>query len=554
RRSASTAREPPISPATMRSPSAVPGIQRMTKNGLPITLASRQRKSGSGTVTPAAWTSRCTANSLTRSELIESDVAASVRSTSFCRPAKAPPAIAATSSQFSCTAPPESGLSSTISVARAPAASHRKRASRSRVAASSSVMLSLLDGAHRMPAIDRQHRAGDIGAGIRREQQQGTVEILELAGASERDAAGQGLAGLAGKKLAVHVGREISRCDGVDGDAAPRELDRHGAGEMDEPGFRRRVARHVPHRAQSEQRRDIDDAPLMRRLDPDFGHLARHEPGPLEVGVDDAIPVLLAVLEHGLRDGDAGIVDENVERPQRRPRRGDGVAHAPDIADIARDAGDAATLCGDLACRRLEPIGMTRGERDRRAGARQHAGEMLPEPARCPGDEGDAAREVEHRHVGLPLAAALFLRHPCPHIVRRQAGAPAVASSVAKGNAAMHIDIVSDVICPWCFIGKRRLEKALSLRPDLAVDVTWRPFQLNPDMPAEGMERKAYIAAKFGGGGQAERNYANVAAVGAGVGIPFAFDRIRRTPNTRDAHRLIRWAAAQALADPVVEG
>ena len=117
----------------------------------------------------------------------------------------------------------------------------------------------------------------------------------------------------------------------------------------------------------------------------------------------------------------------------------------------------------------------------------------------------------------------------------------------------MHIDIVSDVICPWCFIGKRRLEKALSLRPDVTVDVTWRPFQLNPDMPPEGMERQAYIAAKFGGG-QADRIYANVAAVGASIGIPFAFDRIRRTPNTRDAHRLIRWAAAQTRADVVVEG
>ena len=118
----------------------------------------------------------------------------------------------------------------------------------------------------------------------------------------------------------------------------------------------------------------------------------------------------------------------------------------------------------------------------------------------------------------------------------------------------MHIDIVSDVICPWCFIGKRRLEKALSLRPELAVAITWRPFQLNPDMPAEGMERKAYIAAKFGGGAQADRVYANVADVGAGIGIPFAFDRIQRTPNTRDAHRLIRWAAAHGRADPVVEG
>jgi predicted DsbA family dithiol-disulfide isomerase len=118
----------------------------------------------------------------------------------------------------------------------------------------------------------------------------------------------------------------------------------------------------------------------------------------------------------------------------------------------------------------------------------------------------------------------------------------------------MHIDIVSDVICPWCFIGKRRLEKALALRPALAVEVTWRPFQLNPDMPPEGMERTAYIAAKFGGSNQADRIYANIAAAGTGVGIPFAFDRIRRTPNTRDAHRLIRWAAAQNRADAVVEG
>jgi len=117
----------------------------------------------------------------------------------------------------------------------------------------------------------------------------------------------------------------------------------------------------------------------------------------------------------------------------------------------------------------------------------------------------------------------------------------------------MHIDIVSDVICPWCFIGKRRLETALSLRPALTADITWRPFQLNPEMPPEGMERRAYLAAKFGSGAQAERIYANITEVGAGIGVEFAFDRIRRTPNTRDAHRLIRWAAAQGKSDAVVE-
>ena len=118
----------------------------------------------------------------------------------------------------------------------------------------------------------------------------------------------------------------------------------------------------------------------------------------------------------------------------------------------------------------------------------------------------------------------------------------------------MHIDIVSDVICPWCFIGKRRLEKALALRPELPVELSWRPFQLNPDMPPGGMERSAYLAAKFGGSAHADRIYATVAEAGATVDIPFAFDRIRRTPNTRDAHRLIRWAGTQGQADRMVEG
>jgi predicted DsbA family dithiol-disulfide isomerase len=117
----------------------------------------------------------------------------------------------------------------------------------------------------------------------------------------------------------------------------------------------------------------------------------------------------------------------------------------------------------------------------------------------------------------------------------------------------MQIDIISDVICPWCFIGKRRLEKALALRPELGAEIIWRPFQLNPDMPAEGMERQAYLAAKFGGNVHADRIYANVSEAGATVDIPFAFDRIRRTPNTRDAHRLIRYAAGEAEADRTVE-
>jgi predicted DsbA family dithiol-disulfide isomerase len=117
----------------------------------------------------------------------------------------------------------------------------------------------------------------------------------------------------------------------------------------------------------------------------------------------------------------------------------------------------------------------------------------------------------------------------------------------------MRIDIVSDVICPWCFIGKRRLEKALALRPELAAEVTWRPFQLNPDMPASGMERQAYLAMKFGSATQADRLYRNVAAAGATVDIPFDFAGIRRTPNTRKAHALIGEALAEGLGDTMVE-
>jgi predicted DsbA family dithiol-disulfide isomerase len=117
----------------------------------------------------------------------------------------------------------------------------------------------------------------------------------------------------------------------------------------------------------------------------------------------------------------------------------------------------------------------------------------------------------------------------------------------------MHIDIVSDVICPWCFIGKRRLGRALEQRPDLSVSVTWRAFQLNPEMPDEGMPREAYLAAKFGSAAHAARIYSTITQAGAGEGISFAFDRIRRTPSSRGAHRLIRYATMEGNSDPTVE-
>lgn len=117
----------------------------------------------------------------------------------------------------------------------------------------------------------------------------------------------------------------------------------------------------------------------------------------------------------------------------------------------------------------------------------------------------------------------------------------------------MLIDIVSDTICPWCFIGKRRLERALAERPDLDVQIGWRPFQLNPDMPLEGMDRQAYLAAKFGGETRAKRTYAPVLAAAEGEGIAIDYDRITKTPNTLASHRLIRWAAASNAQYQVVE-
>ncbi len=117
------------------------------------------------------------------------------------------------------------------------------------------------------------------------------------------------------------------------------------------------------------------------------------------------------------------------------------------------------------------------------------------------------------------------------------------------------VDIVSDAICPWCFIGKRRFESALAQAPEgVEVVVAWRPYQLNPDMPPEGMERKAYLAAKFGGDARADGIYQRVREAGASAGIDFNFAGIQRTPNTVNTHRLIGLAGRAGKQDAVVEG
>jgi predicted DsbA family dithiol-disulfide isomerase len=113
------------------------------------------------------------------------------------------------------------------------------------------------------------------------------------------------------------------------------------------------------------------------------------------------------------------------------------------------------------------------------------------------------------------------------------------------------VDVISDVICPWCYIGKRRLEMATAHGGQ--VKVRWLPFQLNPTMPKEGISRREYRIKKFGSWERSQELDAKVAAVGREEGIHFAFDRIERTPNTLDAHRLIWLAEKQGVQDAVVE-
>jgi len=117
----------------------------------------------------------------------------------------------------------------------------------------------------------------------------------------------------------------------------------------------------------------------------------------------------------------------------------------------------------------------------------------------------------------------------------------------------MQIDVVSDTVCPWCFIGKRRLARALEMRPEIEFDVRWRPFRLDPTVPREGVDRAAYMRAKFGDGARVQAMAEAIKAEGALEGIEFDFARIERRPDTLDSHRLIRWAAVAGLQDAIVE-
>jgi len=119
--------------------------------------------------------------------------------------------------------------------------------------------------------------------------------------------------------------------------------------------------------------------------------------------------------------------------------------------------------------------------------------------------------------------------------------------------ARLAIEEVFDFVCPWCYLGVQRLAFLLARRQDIAVDLVWRPFLLNPDMPRQGMSRADYMIRKFGAEDRARRLYNSITEIAASEGIIFNFANIRRTPNSVDAHRLIRYAAHPAIADRLVE-
>jgi len=107
------------------------------------------------------------------------------------------------------------------------------------------------------------------------------------------------------------------------------------------------------------------------------------------------------------------------------------------------------------------------------------------------------------------------------------------------------LDIISDPICPWCYIGKAHLDRALAAHPDHPFEIEWHPFQLNPEMPAQGMDRRAYLEGKFGGKEGAVKAYAPVVEQAEQAGLKINFEGMQRTPNTLNAHRLIHWAGIE---------
>jgi predicted DsbA family dithiol-disulfide isomerase len=129
------------------------------------------------------------------------------------------------------------------------------------------------------------------------------------------------------------------------------------------------------------------------------------------------------------------------------------------------------------------------------------------------------------------------------------------SKDTAAKTKTLSVEIVSDAICPWCYVAKRQFERAVARLPnDVAVSVHWKPFELNPDMPVEGMDRVAYRSRKFGSWEYSQKHDAQVTAAAAQAGLTMRHDLIKRTPNTFNAHRLIWLAEQEGVQDAAVEG
>ncbi|ODN70829.1 DsbA family oxidoreductase [Methylobrevis pamukkalensis] len=126
--------------------------------------------------------------------------------------------------------------------------------------------------------------------------------------------------------------------------------------------------------------------------------------------------------------------------------------------------------------------------------------------------------------------------------------------TAAPYRPSLSVDVFLDVICPWCFVGKRHLDAAIDMIPDIDIAVRWRAFQLDPTIPKEGKDRRAYMLDKFRDPARIDEIHGKLTDIGMAIDIPFAFDRIAITPNTLDSHRLIRWAGAEDLGTAAVEG
>ena len=148
---------------------------------------------------------------------------------------------------------------------------------------------------------------------------------------------------------------------------------------------------------------------------------------------------------------------------------------------------------------------------------------------------------AEARGLALLRPAPGFAISPARLMLGRMSGEPVT------------IDVISDVVCPWCYLGKRRLARAIGLMPEFPFAVRWRPFRLDPTIPPEGVAREDYLTTKFGSIEALDESHRQLAERGRQEGIDYHFDRITRSPNTVDAHRVVRWAAAEGAEDDMVE-